>query len=202
MSVDDLFCGLHFIEGASHLPGSLVPSLTSIRDWAEGAGLVGEREAQELTTDFVEDLACYWSREDELQIAISIDPRDGDLGYMEYPYVPVKTLIRRELPVELVYWSVPHQEFEWDDSDELPPQQSDSRFAFWTSACDGEFCASTTAKLIVPKFVDLLESVADEFEVHVNADGGREVTAEGLFEARFRKVGRLFDVDFRPAASA
>jgi hypothetical protein len=197
---DDLpFAGIFFFEGSKRLPDDLVLDLDTIREWADSQGMISDPEGQLMGLDRIRDIFRVWSPDDKLLIAVSISAHQGALDYMEYPYVPVRTLIRRKRPIRLVYWSVCPSH--WDATGR-PLAYGEARFGFWVSNCEDEFCSSSNAKLVVPKFVQLVDSVDDTFAVETKPDGTREITEEGVYIAEFRKVGRQFDVDIRRAEVA
>ncbi|TSA40472.1 MAG: hypothetical protein D4R58_02615 [Betaproteobacteria bacterium] len=198
MIQDDLpFAGLFFFEGVEHLPGDLMPNLGTIREWANSKGMISAPKFQLIGPDRIRDIFRVFSPDDKLLIAISISGHPEALNYMEHPYVPVRTLIRRSLPIRLVYWSV--HPSRWD-ANGTPLAYGEARFGFWVSDCEDEFCSSSNAKLVVPKFVALFDSVNDKFSpVKTKPDGTWEVTGEGVYIAEFRKIGRQFDIDIRHA---
>lgn len=193
------FAGFIFFEGADRLPSNLVLDLNTIREWASNHDLISDPEFQMISEDRIRNIFRIWSPNDKLLIAISLAGLGGKLDYLEYPYVPVRALIQRELPVRLVYWSI--RPLQWDASGKVLAY-GEARFGFWVSDCAEEFCSSSNAKLIVPKFVELVNSVdvSDHtFRIETKSDGVREVTGEGVYIAKFRKVSRQFDVDIRRA---
>ena len=101
---------------------------------------------------------------------------------MEYPYISVKSLIRRNQDVKLSWWYANERE---------------TKFAFWIGDCIEEFCSLSTASRVIPAFNVLLDKTMDEYGVALYPDGSREVVAEGMFSARFTKSGRSYDVDFQ-----
>ena len=177
----ELFTGILFFEGGEHIPDDLPVNLTDIREWAEQSGLIFDPD-QLMNRERFEDISQLCSKEDELLIGLSLSDKHGSLVYVEYPYIPVKSLIRRNQDVKLSWWYANERE---------------TKFAFWIGECIEEFCSLSTATLVIPAFNVLLDKTMDECGVALYPDGSREVVAEGMFSARFIKSGRLFDVDFQ-----
>ena len=198
MLLDNLpFAGLCFFEGIGYLPGDLMLELGAIRKWAESQGMISEPEFQLMGTNRSKGVFQVWSPDDKLLVAISISiSLSGALTYMEYPYVPVRTLIQRKLPIQLVYWSVLPSRW---DADGGRLAYGEARFGFWVAGCRDEFCSSSNAKLVVSKFAQLIHSVGDASLINTKTDGALEVTEEGVYVAEFRKAGRQFDVEIRLA---
>jgi hypothetical protein len=191
------FVGICFFEGTGRLPGDLVIELGSIREWANSQGMISDPEFQLMGPNRMRDVFRVWSPDDRLSVAISIsDSANGSLTYMEYPYVPVRSLIQRKRPIQLIYWSVLPSRW---DSDGRPLAYDEARFGFWVSNCKDEFCSSSNAKLVVSKFARLVDSLDDTSLIITKSDGAREVTQEGAYVAEFRKAGRQFDIEISPA---
>lgn len=174
-----LFKGLSFFDGVEHIPKDIPLSLDVIRDWAVDSGLVFDPD-QYLNEERIADISRLCSAEDNLLIAIAISGESHSLIYLEYPYMPVRSLIRRGDVVDLVFWKV---------------TSFDVKFAFWISGCTEEFCSESTAARVVPKFADALEKMASAYTIKTFADGSREITVEGDVRATFLKDGRSFDVE-------
>lgn len=189
-----LFHGLTFFDGAEHLPADLPVSLEAIRQWALQSGLIFD-DAQLLTGDRVADIAKVCSPNDRLTIAVAVTGATDVLNYLEYPYMPVQSLIRRGQQVAVVYWKLASLHRAGDDR---PPRFGEVRFGFWISGCNDEFCSMSTAPRVVAKFAQAFERVADPPEAYMvktDPDGSKELTVDGSVHARFFKDGRLFDVD-------
>jgi hypothetical protein len=86
-------------------------------------------------------------------------------------------------------------------------------FVFWLPECDEEFCTLSTGKLIVKKFKEVTEQIAQDYEVkhHKIRKTGYDITnneaielfedvfevnVDGDIKARFFRTGRCFDVEF------
>ena len=177
----ELFTGISFFEGGEHIPDNLPVNLTDIRGWAEQSGLIFDPD-QLMNRERLEDISQFCSKEDELLIGLSLSDKHGSLVYVEYPYIPVKSLIRRNQDVKLSWWYANERE---------------TKFVFWIGECIEEFCSLSTANLVIQAFNELLDKTTDEYGVALYPDGSREVVAEEMFSARFTKSGSSYDVDFQ-----
>ncbi len=183
--------GIVAFEGAEHLPRDIVLSLDKIRDWAMNSGFVSDPKFQLLTGDRVAEVVKVATPGDELSVAIAISNHNGELEYFEYPFLSVRSLIKRGTGIPIVYWKViPTQ---WDPSGN-PTVFGEVKFGFWLTGCSDEFCSMSTAARIVPKFVAEMDKLASEFPVKVASQGSRDITVDGAVLATFLKQGRLFDV--------
>jgi len=54
----------------------------------------------------------------------------------------------------------------------------------------------STAKKVVPKFVELMESFRDKGTIYEFSDGSKEITVDNPVQATFYRDGRTFDVKF------
>lgn len=192
MLPDDLpFRGIVFFEGAEHLPDDVVLSLDEIRKWAMNSGFVSDPEFQLLLGDRVADVAKVATPGDELSVAIAITNRNSEPEYFEYPFLSVRSLIKRGIGIPLVYWKVIPT---LSDASGNAPVFGEVRFGFWLTGCHDEFCSVSMASRVVPKFVVEMEKLASEFPVKVESQGAREITVDGAVLATFIKEGRSFDV--------
>ena len=57
-----------------------------------------------LSSSVVEGLLKVFSTEDKLAIVMDFNDLEGKPFYMEYPGIPVLTLINKSIEIELVYW--------------------------------------------------------------------------------------------------
>lgn len=174
-----LFHGIIFLKGSFHfLPPDIALGLDEIRKWACEKGLVYDIESQIIVPEREEELFKIFQPDDELCVAIDIyKDSSGDLTYLEYPYIPVKTLIKKKKQIDLVFW--------WIDVGEVG-------FHFWYGDSAEEFCSLSTAKKVVKKFSELSEKFKDYGE---KIDGRIEIEVDGAIQARFFKNGRYFDVE-------
>jgi hypothetical protein len=185
------FSGIVLFTGMDQFPDDVVLSLGEIRKWALSQGLIADPDFQLLLDERIDTLSGHFGLEDQLQIALAIHPGGGEPFYLEYPYLPVKTLIRRGEEVELYYWRmIPTR---WDSNGNIL-HFGETRFGFLLSGCTEEICSLSTAKLIVEKLHSLLSDLSDEYQVEVFPDGSREITVDGAVLARFVKEGRFFDI--------
>ena len=192
MLPDDLpFRSIVFFEGGEHLPDDIVFSLGEIRDWAVRSGFVSEPDFQLLVQDRVAEVVKVVTPGDELGVAIAVSHRNGKLEYFEYPFLSVRSLIKRGTDISMVYWKViPTQ---WDPRGRATVF-GEVKFGFWVSGCSDEFCSVSTATQVVPKFVAEMEKLASKFPVVDKSQGAREITVDGAVLARFLKQGRSFHV--------
>ena len=158
-------------------------------------------EDQLISSDVIEDLSKVFSSEDNLFVVMHVSKNpDGSLDYMEYPGIPVVTLINKSLEPQMVYWRCFNSRVE---------------FGFWLDDVPGldgiEFASVATGKLTIPKFREKLELLKhegwetrpfqeDEFDVDeeldvTNQDSDRRV------HAIFKKSGRAHDVDIQVEAN-
>src|SRR6266699_3529374 len=185
------FRSIVFFEGMEHLPDDLVFSLGVIRDWAVRSGFVSDPDFQLLVRNRVAEIVKVVTPEDELGVAIAISNRNGELEYFEYPFLSVRSLIKRGTAIPIVYWKVISTQ--WGPSGNVTVP-GEVKFGFWLTGCTDEFCSMSTAARIIPKFVAEMDKLASECPVKVTPQGSREVTVNGGVLATFFKQGRSFDV--------
>jgi len=192
MLPDDLpFRGIVIFEGAEHLPHDIVLSLDKIRGWATNSGFISVPEFQLLLRDRVAEVVKV-ATPDELSVAIAISTNhNGELEYFEYPFLPVRSLIKSGIAIPIVYWKV--IPWQWDPTGNATAF-GEIKFGFWLAGCSDEFCSMSTAARIVPKFVAEMDKLASEYPVKVTPQGSRDITVDGAVLATFLKQGRLFDV--------
>ena len=100
-----LFRGIHFFDGVEYLPRDIPIDLESIRAWAVDSGLIFDSD-QILNGERIADISKLCSPEDKLLIAIACIGEADSLIYLEQPYLPVRSLIRRQETVDLIFWKV------------------------------------------------------------------------------------------------
>jgi len=189
--IKSLFSGLVF-WGGEFLPGDIIPSLDSIRKWAFEQNLIWD-EGQLITPERIEALQKHFAYEDELSILIHLYKNSsGNLCYLEYPYLPVKSLIKKEKEVQIVYWQMWPSAWKADGS---VIDYGEVRFGFWYPGNSGEFCSTSNAKLVVKKFRDLFHQLADIYGGKILSAGVLDMEVDGDVKAKFYKSGRLFDVE-------
>ncbi len=188
-----LFRGLSF-WGGEYLPGDIIPTLENIRKWAIDQGMIWEAESQFIGDERYKDLSKYFDVEDKMLLLISLY-RDSSkrLCYLEYPYLPVRTLIKKDKEVEIIYWQIrPNR---WDAEGNVL-SYGEVRFGYLLPDILGEeFCAISTAKLIVKKFLDLSEKLAPHYGKKEMQNGAYEIEVNGDVKAHFVRKGRIFDVE-------
>jgi hypothetical protein len=181
-----LFRGLAFFDGATHLPEPIPSRLGSIRDWAERSGLIFDPD-QVLTQERVADISRVCSSEDNLLVAIAISGEPGSLNYFEYPFLPVRSLIRRGEPVDLAFWKI---------------TATDVKFGFRIAGSAERFLSESTGVHVVPKFAAALKNLGTTYPVETFADGSKHIAvAEGV-RATFSKDARMFEVKLTPVKAA
>ena len=190
-----LFSGLVF-WGSEFLPRDLILSPDSIRKWASDQKLIWDVEAQLMASERMGELEKHFSSEDKLFLLIHLYKDDfGNLSYMEYPFLPVKSVIRRAREVEIVYWRI--MPCAWD-AEGKAKEYGEVQFGFWYPGINAdEFCSISDAKLIVKKFHELYQRLSDNYAPKVLDKGTLEIEVNGKMEARFFKSGRLFDVELK-----
>ena len=185
------FFGIVFFTGMEQLPGDSVLSLGEIRKWALDQGFITDPEFQLLLDDRINALSSYFDPEDQLQIALAVHPSGAESFYFEYPYLPVKSLIRRAEEVELYYWRmIPTR---WDSNGNII-SYGETKFGFVLPGCSEEICSLSKAKLVVEKLQSLILDLSNEYRIEEFPDGSREITVDGAVLARFVKEGRYFNI--------
>jgi len=188
-----LFSGLVF-WGADFLPKDIAPSLGNIREWAFKEELIWDAESQLVASERIGVLTEHFTHEDELAILIHLyEDSPGNLNYLEYPCLPVKSLIGRAEEIEVVYWRmIPTT---WD-SDGNVKGYGEIHFGFWYPGIGGdEFCSISNAKLVVKKFHDLFHQLPGTYKKNILSNGVLDIEVDGDVKAKFFKSGRLFDVE-------
>jgi len=187
-----LFSGLVF-WGLESFPRDLIISLDSIRKWAIEQKLIWDLEAQLLGSERIEQLSKHFVPGDKLSILIHLykEP-SGNIGYAEYPYLPIRSLIRRGETVEIVYWEM--RPSVWD-SDGNVKAYGEVRFGFWYPNVGDEFCSASNAKLIAERFHKFYHDPSTHYERKTLDNGVLSVEVDGDVKGRFFKSGRFFDVE-------
>lgn len=188
-----LFVGVTF-WGSEFLPGDIELSLDRIRRWAFDSGLIADSELQLLTRDGVDILRQHFDLRDKLTVCVLLyKDAEGSLCYFEHPHLPLRSLIRRGAQVQLVYWTMRPTVL---TAEGVIKEYGEVRLGFWyPSTSPLEFCSESTARLVVPKFKDLYDSLAGRYPTAMLDDGSLDITVDGELSARFFKSGRLFDVE-------
>lgn len=161
--------------------------------------------AKERTANIVQ----HFSEEDRLFILIDLyrDHLSGELAYLEYPFVPIRTLIKKQIEIKLQWWKM---QTAATDKEGNATGFGDLRFTFYYSDNPEEFASSSTATAVCQKFFNGFEQWAQAF----NGKRGEErrqtvssATAQTIEEvnhvleidvgcdvkAKFFKSGRKFD---------
>ena len=91
----DIFTGLMF-WGSELFPQDLPISLGNIRQWANEIGIIEDAEFQFIASERIAELRPFFTKDDQMSILMHISKDSEDnLSYLEYPYLPVKSLIKR-----------------------------------------------------------------------------------------------------------
>lgn len=189
-----LFSELVFL-GLEFLPKDLIPNWSNIRGWAFKQNLICDPEFQLITSERIEELRKHFVYEDRLSIIIHLyKDSSGKLEYLEYPYLPIKTLIKRAIEVEIVYWQmIPTT---WNINSSIK-NFGEVRFGFWYPDIAGEeFQSRSNAKLVVEKFEDLFYQLSENYIKKKFSNGVLDIEVDGDVKAKFFKTGRLYDVEF------
>lgn len=188
-----LFSGLAF-WGSEYFPQNLILSIDQIREWAKKENLIWDVEAQFISPERISILSRYLKYEDQLYILINLyKDESGKLHYLEYPYLPIKTLIKKAIEIEVMYWQM--RPGTWY-ADGRAKEYNEVRIGFlYSSIGEEEFCTMSNAKLVVKKFYDLYYLLPDAYEKKELGFGVLELEVNADVKAKFFKTGRLFDVE-------
>jgi hypothetical protein len=184
------FSGMAF-WGSEFLPKDIMLDANAIRHWAVKSGMITDPELQLVTDAKIDQLGKIFASDDTLLVLIHIYENDrGKLCYFEYPFVPVKTLIKKKLDIKLAYWT--------RTPDAQGPSAFGVKFGFWLDGDTLEYASSTSGKLIIQKFNELFQQLEKSYPVK-NVAGRvgateKEIEVNGDVTATFSKVGRIFDV--------
>lgn len=199
-----LFSGLVF-RGSEFFPKDIIPTFGNIRNWAFKQNLIYEPEFQLITSGRIENLRKHFVYEDRLSIIIHLyKDSSGKLEYLEYPYLPIKTLIKRAIEVEIVYWQmIPMQMIPMQmilttlNINSSIKNFGEVRFGFWyPDISSEEFQSRSNAKLVVKKFEDLFCQLSENYIKKKLSNGVLDIEVDGDVKAKFFKTGRLYDVEF------
>ncbi len=188
------FSGLVF-WGSEFLPKDIIPTWGNIRGWAFKNNLIWEPGSQLITSERIEELRKHFVYGDNLSVLIHLyKDSSGKLEYLEYPYLPIKTLIKRAIEVEIVYWQmIPTT---WNINSSIK-NFGEVRFGFWyLDISSEEFQSRSNAKLVVEKFEDLFYQLSENYKKKKLIDGVLDIEVDGDVKAKFFKTGRLYDVEF------
>lgn len=186
-----IFSGLIF-WGSEYFPGNLRLLLNDIRKWAYTFKMVWDPEVQFIGGERLDELYNYFKPEDELSILIHVyQDEKGEMNYLEYPYIPVKTLIKHQVQIEIVYWQLIPK----ITNSGIRREYDELRFGFWYPEVTGdEFASMSFAKVVFKKFFDLFNSLQNEYDTKVLPNGFTDITVDGAIKAKFFKTGRFHDV--------
>ena len=131
-----IFSGIQIWE-AQFLPTDILLDLDLIREWAISKGLVFD-EGQFVSHEDAHEAAQLFTPDDGLQILVDLFPEDSSaVKYMEYIYVPISRLIKRDLEIRLIFWRT---------------QTNLVQFGFWVKHSFLEYTSQSTGPIIVRKF--------------------------------------------------
>ena len=178
--------------------------LNKIREWAIKQGMVTEPDVF-ITEEVAEEISKLFAPEDHLSIAVQVSPSSvssDDYLYLEYPFVPMSTLTKKGLEVDIVYWAMSPDDRRWGEHSD----HNGVRFGFWSQGCPIEFVSVSYAKTVAQKFEDLLHRLSTTYPVVALGDAGHiqgeaEITVNGDVKARFFKVGTAHGVQFTSSSS-
>ena len=165
-----------------------------MRAWAIEEAMAIE-EDQFITDDTVAEISKVFTPEDDLSLAVHVTrTTNGDI-YLEYPFVPMNTLVTRDLEIELTYWAMePDPRRAGGHSD-----HHGVRFGFWVQGSGVEFVSVSWGKIVAQKFERLMRALSDTYPIvilgqegHTNAEN--EITVNGDVKAKFFKTGMAHDV--------
>jgi hypothetical protein len=188
----NIFSGLVF-WGSEHFPENLMLSLNDIRKWAYTNKMIWDPEAQCIIGERLNQLNKYFEPEHHISILVYVYQNDkGEMNYLEYPYIPVKTLIEYQVQIEIVFWQFPPQ----TTNSGIHIVHDEIRFGFWYPGAAGEeFASMSNAKLVFKKFFDLFSKLQNEFDTEIIQKGFTNITVDGAIKAKFFKMGRYYDVE-------
>lgn len=189
----NLFSGLVF-WGSEYLPGDITLSINSIRKWAVEQKLIWDVEDQLIASERIEELSKHFLSEDKLSILIHLykDP-SGNLNYAEYPYLSIRSLIKKGKNIKIVYWEIIPSVW---SADGRIKEYGEVHFGFWYPGIGGdEFCSVSNAKLVVRKFYELYHELSNNYDKKILNNGVLSIEVDGDIKAKFFKTGRLFDVE-------
>lgn len=196
--------------GMDLVPNDLPLSLELVREWAYQKGLIWD-EGQLMTKERVEDILPHFSEADQVFILSSVyRDADGKLAYLEYPFLPARTLVKKEAEVRIQWWRM---QATATDAQGNASAFGDLHFTFsWPGSLE-EFASSSTATIVCEKFLSKFEELASAFDGKrgkeerriMSLATGKPVEASEMVEvleidvgcdmaARFFKTGRKFDV--------
>jgi len=174
------------VWGSKLLPSHVLFDLEHVRDWANREGLIFD-EDQCVTQDTVRELSRFFTRDDRLSILIELSSaHSGGLLYVEYPYVPVSTLIKQDTHVKLIYYRI---------------ATSELHFGFWIENSILEFASGSTGQIVLQRFREVVPEHSNTYTARTIEEEGQDTATEisdidGAVKARFLRSGRAYDVRF------
>ena len=208
----NLFQGL-VLWGSEFLPKDICPTLEDIREWAGKQNLIWD-EAQIITPERVNVLRKHFLPEDGLAILIHLyKDTEGKLNYLEQPFIPVRTLIKKQKEVDLVYWQLRSTA---TDSQGNVQEFGEVRFGFWYPNIETEeFISMSNAKMVCQKFFEMFQKLSKYYKaqkikeeklvrsshnmINKISEHILDIEVDGDVKAKFFKVGRFFDVELTVA---
>ena len=194
------------IWGAQLLPPEHSTSgIDAIRSWVIDSA-VSYGAGSFITQQTVDRLSKVFSSDDKLSVLVElIDTENEGLVYREVPFIPVTTLIKKAVKLELLYWRC----FRYQFLEDHP--QVHVRFGFNVEGSEDlgarvEFASHSLGKTVVSRFFDASQSVSDAGWVvrhGSGADGPFEEIVLGdqdshhIVTATFKRYGPAHDVDIR-----
>ncbi len=195
------FAGLHF-WGSEHVPGDVPLGLAHLRAWAYESGLVVD-EDQRLNDEQLSDVWKVFTPEDRLLVLVDLSvSNNGSRQYLEYPFVPVNTLIQKALEIQLVYVKLVGLGVEDEPAD---AGYTNAKIGFLVEGSWVEFASETRGVLVVRKLHEFVRQLPNEYGLRESVGEFSERILEspeigGDYVARFSRSGRRHDVVIESAA--
>ena len=117
--------------------------------------------------------------------------------YLEYPFVPMSTLVGKSLEVEIMYWAM-------ESDPGRAGTHSDHhgvRFGFWMQRSGLECVSVSWGKTVAQRFEELMEQLSTTYPVvelgeEGHSQGEAEITVTGDVKAKFFRSGMAHQVLF------
>lgn len=174
--------------------------LNKIREWAAQEGMIFEAD-QLITEETVEEVSKSFEPEDQLAIGVQIIPAASEgFMYLEYPFVPTYTLVKKRIEAEIVYWAMEPDSRRWGPHSD----HNGVRFGFWLPGSAVELVSVSYGSIVVQKFENLMRDLANRYSLVALGDAGKtrneeEITVNGDVKARFFQTGMKHDVQLTVA---
>jgi hypothetical protein len=189
---DGIANGITFV-GSGFIPDEVSISFEGVRSWAEEEGLIWDEEIQLITKQKIKSLAKYFPANFSFSILICVYEKEGQLGYIEYPFIPISFLLKLDKEVEIDFYKLcPHA---WD-AEGNALRYGEVHFVFFFPEVEEQsFYSISYSKYITWKFLELFEQIPDSYEKIKGQDGSLFVDLFCDLNAKFIKSGRAHDVE-------